>query len=188
MERRKMSESTLTNDQQNVDPIKVAAKKVVSFHYRMSEVDVEGNVGDWLEDSFEAEPLFYLHGFGNIISGVEAALEGLSVGDKTAVTLDPISAYGPRKENAIQRVPVKRLQFAKSTRKILPGMVAGVKTEKGMRNVVIVKAGKFSADVDFNHPLSGKTLHYELKINSVRGATAEEVAHRHVHGNGGHHH
>ena len=67
-------------------------------------------------------------------------------------------------------------------------MVAGVKTEKGMRNVVIVKAGKFSADVDFNHPLAGKTLHYELEIISARQASAEEVAHRHVHGNGGHNH
>jgi FKBP-type peptidyl-prolyl cis-trans isomerase SlyD len=183
-----MSESNSTNDQKNNDQIKVSAKTVVSFHYRMSEVDIAGNAGDWVEDSFDAEPLFYLHGFGNIISGVEAALDGKSVGDKTAVTLDPISAYGPRKENAVQRVPVKHLQFAKATRKILPGMVAGVKTEKGMRNVVIVKAGKFSADVDFNHPLSGKTLHYELAIMSVRDATNEEVAHRHVHGNGGHQH
>lgn len=183
-----MSESNSTNDQQNGDQVKVSAKTVVSFHYRMSEVDSSGKAGDWVEDSFEAEPLFYLHGFGNIISGVETALADMSVGDKTAVTLDPISAYGPRKENAIQRVPVKHLQFAKSTRKILPGMVAGVKTEKGMRNVVIVKAGKFSADVDFNHPLAGKTLHYELEIVSVREATEEEVAHKHVHGNGGHHH
>lgn len=183
-----MPESDSTNDQLNSDPVKVSAKTVVSFHYRMSEVDAEGNCGAWVEDSFEAEPLFYLHGFGNIINGIETALEGMAVGDKTAVTLDPISAYGLRKENAVQRVPVKHLQFAKTTRKILPGMVAGVKTEKGMRNVVIVKAGKFSADVDFNHPLSGKTLHYELEIISVREATGEEVAHRHVHGNGGHQH
>ena len=183
-----MSESQSAKDQQNEDSVKVAAKTVVSFHYRMSEVDNEGKFGDWVEDSFEAEPLFYLHGFGNIISGVESALEGMLVGDTAAVTLDPISAYGPRKDNATQRVPVKHLQFARPTRKILPGMVAGVKTEKGMRNVVVVKAGKFSADVDFNHPLAGKTLHYELEIISVRQASAEEVAHRHVHGNGGHNH
>lgn len=183
-----MPESKSASDQKNSPTIKVAGKTVVSFHYRMSEVDAEGKPSDWLEDSFAGDPLHYLHGFGNIITGVESALEGKSVGDKTAVTLDPISAYGPVKENAIQRVPVKHLQFSKSTRKILPGMIAGVKTEKGMRNVVVVKAGKFSADVDFNHPLAGKTLHYELEVMSVREASAEEVAHRHVHGQGGHQH
>lgn len=166
----------------------VANNTVVSFHYRMSEINNKGEQGDCLEDSFDGDPLYYLHGFKNIISGVESALEGKAVGAKIAVTLDPLSAYGPRKEDAIQRVPVKHLQFAKPAKKLQPGMIAGVKTEKGMRNVIIVKAGKFNADVDFNHPLAGKTLHYEIEVTSVRVATSEEIAHRHVHGKGGHQH
>lgn len=166
----------------------VGANKVVSFHYRMSQVDSSGKQSDCLEDSFDGEPLYYLHGFRNIIAGIESALEGKAEGDTVAVTVDPISAYGPRRDDAVQRVPVKHLQLPKPAKKLLPGMVAGVKTDKGMRNVVIVKAGKFSADVDFNHPLAGKTLNYELEIVSVREASQEEVAHRHVHGTGGHHH
>ncbi|MFK7863519.1 MAG: peptidylprolyl isomerase [Pseudohongiellaceae bacterium] len=181
-----------TTESANTDSAKLVLtanqNKVVGFHYRMSEVDSKGQQGEWLEDSFDGEPLYYLHGFKNIISGVETALEGKSVGEKLAATLDPLSAYGPRKEQSVQRVPVKHLQFPKPTKKIQPGMVATVKTDKGRRNVVIVKAGKFNADVDFNHPLAGKTLHYELEITSIREASPEEIAHRHVHGPGGHDH
>lgn len=183
-----MAESSSENMDTAVNSLSVASNKVVSFHYRMSEVDASGKQSAWLEDSFDGEPLYYLHGFRNIISGIESALEGKLVGDTVAVTLDPISAYGPRKDDAFQRVPVKHLQLSKSVKKLLPGMVAAVKTDKGMRNVVIVKAGKFSADVDFNHPLAGKTLNYELEIVSIREATQEEIDHRHVHGTGGHHH
>jgi FKBP-type peptidyl-prolyl cis-trans isomerase SlyD len=72
--------------------------------------------------------------------------------------------------------------------KPVPGTVAAVKTDKGVRNVVVAKVGKFNADVDFNHPLAGRTLYYEIEVVSVREASAEEIAHRHVHGPGGHHH
>ena len=85
-------------------------------------------------------------------------------------------------------MPIKHLQFPAPVKKILPGMPAAVETEQGRRSVVIVKAGKFNADVDFNHPLAGKTLYYEIQVVDIRDATAEEVAHGHVHGVGGHHH
>ena len=54
--------------------------------------------------------------------------------------------------------------------------------------MVILKVGKFNADVDLNHPLAGKTLYYEVQVEAVRDATSEEIAHGHVHGIGGHHH
>lgn len=181
-----MTESMVAEKDQN--QLQASANTVVSFHYRMSEAGKSDKSNEWLESSYEGEPLYYLHGFNNIIKGVETALEGMRAGDTTSVTLDPISAYGPVKENAIQRVPIKHLQFAKPTRKIKPGMVAAVKTENGAKNVVVVKVGKFNADVDFNHPLAGKTLHYELEVVKVRAASEEEIAHRHVHGEGGHHH
>jgi FKBP-type peptidyl-prolyl cis-trans isomerase SlyD len=67
-------------------------------------------------------------------------------------------------------------------------MTAIIETEQGPRQVKIVKMGMFKADVDVNHPLAGKTLTFELKVVSVRAASAEEVAHGHAHGVGGHHH
>lgn len=168
--------------------ITISENTVVSFHYKMYDVGPNGEAQNCLEDSYSGEPIYYLHGFKNIIPGLESAMTGKAVGEKFAVSLDPISAYGPRQSDAVRRVPQKHLQFSTQPKKLKAGMVASVKTEKGMRNVVILKAGKFNVDVDFNHPLAGKDLHYELEIVSARPATAEEITHRHVHGTGGHHH
>ena len=167
---------------------KVTKDMVVSFHYRMYALLENGEKGNCLEDSFDGEAIYYLHGFNNIIRGIEEALGGKSAGATIAIDLDPLSAYGPLKEGMTQRVPLKHLQFDKKPKKIMPGLIVGVQTDKGMRRGVVLKAGKFNADIDFNHPLAGKSLHYEIQINSVRPATAEEIAHRHVHGPGGHQH
>jgi len=67
-------------------------------------------------------------------------------------------------------------------------MIATVQTEKGQRQVSIVKMGKFMAKVDTNHPLAGQILHFDIEILDVREASPEEIAHGHAHGEGGHHH
>ncbi len=167
---------------------RIGVDKVVSFHYRLAEVDNSGVKADWREQSHGGEPLYYLHGFHNVIVGLEKALEGKAIGDAIEITLQPEDAYGPRNQNAIQRVPIKHLQVLPGTKKLLPGTLAAVKTDKGMRNVVVLKAGKFNADVDFNHPLAGRILYYEVEVVDIRDATAEEISHGHVHGPGGHQH
>ena len=166
----------------------ISMNKVVSFHYRLEEVQEHGERAAWREESHGGAPLYYLHGFHNVIVGLEKALEGKKVGDAIEITLQPDDAYGYRRPNSIQRVPIKHLQFPRPVKKILPGMPANVETNKGRRSVVIVKAGKFNADVDFNHPLAGKVLYYEVQVEGIRDATAEEIAHGHVHGPGGHQH
>jgi FKBP-type peptidyl-prolyl cis-trans isomerase SlyD len=182
---------TMTNKQAPAavaDGTIITKSKVVSFNYRMYEILANGDKSECLEDSYLGDPIFYLHGYRNIISGLEAAFEGKKSGETFSVDLDPLSAYGPRKEGAVKRVPLKHLQFNQTPKKIIPGIIAGVKTEQGMRSVIVVKPGKFNVDVDFNHPLAGKNLQYEIEVLAVRDATGEEVAHRHVHGTGGHHH
>ena len=176
-------EQSETNDDQTI-----ALNKVVSFHYRLAEVGEDGERADWREESHGGAPLYYLHGFHNVIVGLEKALEGKKVGDAIEITLQPDDAYGFRRPNSTQRVPIKHLQFPSPVKKILPGMPANVETDKGRRSVVIIKAGKFNADVDFNHPLAGKILYYEVQVEGIRDATKEEIAHGHVHGAGGHHH
>lgn len=166
----------------------ITLNKVVSFHYRLAEVGEDGERADWREESHGGAPLFYLHGFHNVVVGLEKALEGKQVGDAIEITLQPDDAYGLRRPNSTQRVPIKHLQFPGLVKKILPGMPATVDTNNGKRSVVILKVGKFNADVDFNHPLAGKVLYYEVQVEGVRAATAEEIAHGHVHGVGGHHH
>ena len=67
-------------------------------------------------------------------------------------------------------------------------MIAGVQTNHGMRQVRVLKVGKFNADVDANHPLAGQALGFAIEVLDVREATEEEISHGHVHGDGGHHH
>ena len=180
-----MSDTDLSTEQQQAT---IATNTVVSFHYRLAEVDASGNRDEWREHSHDGEPLYYLHGFHNVVVGLEKALEGKVAGDSIEITLQADEAYGARKPNSIHRVPIKHLHVPVGTKKLRPGMPAAVETNQGNRNVVIVKVGKFNVDVDFNHPLAGKVLFYEVQVESVREATAEEIAHGHVHGAGGHHH
>ncbi|MGH1471798.1 MAG: FKBP-type peptidyl-prolyl cis-trans isomerase [Cellvibrionaceae bacterium] len=168
--------------------MQIENNSVVSFHYKLCKVDTEGNKGEWMESSFDGEPVFCLIGHRNIVSGLEKAMMGKSEGEEFSVTVTPEEGYGVRKEGSVQRVPIKHLHLANKKQKLLPGTVVTVQTDQGARNMVVVKAGKFNVDVDMNHPLAGATLFYELKIDNVREASAEEVAHRHVHGPGGHQH
>ena len=167
---------------------RIAANKVVCFHYRLTEVDSDGNKGGWKEDSHGGEPLYYLHGFHNVIVGLEKALEGKTIGDQIEITLTPDEAYGLRDPEGLRRIPIKHIRYIRGGKKLRSDMLATVETSQGMRTVVVLKAGKFHADVDFNHPLAGRTLFYEVEVVSVRDASSEELAHGHVHGAGGHAH
>lgn len=166
----------------------IAANKVVAFHYQLCEVDGAGDRGPWLEKSHDREPLYYLHGFHNVIVGLENAMAGKSVGDCIEITLNPEQAYGPLRPNAVQRVPLKHIGLPKGQRKPIPGMIVTVRTEQGMKQVIVRKCGKFNVDVDFNHPYAGKVLFYKVDIVAIRDASAEEISHGHVHGPGGHKH
>ena len=158
----------------------IAKDTVVQFHYTLK--DANGTV---IEASHGNEPMAYLHGHGNIIPGLEDAMLGKEAGDEFTATVAPENAYGKRDETAIQRIPAKHLQGAKKWKK---GMVAHVETDQGLRQVTVLKVGKFMVDVDANHPFAGKELTFEVKIEEMRPATAEEIQHGHAHGIGGHQH
>jgi len=153
---------------------------VAQFFYTLKDED-----GQVLESNMGQEPLAYLHGYKNMMPGVEKSLAGHEGGDVFTVTLPPEETYGKRVEGSEQRVPVKHLMGAKKWK---PGMMAVVQTEEGQRQVSIIKVGKFMATVDNNHPMAGKTLTFEIAVSDVREATAEEKSHGHAHGIGGHHH
>lgn len=153
---------------------------VVHFHYTL-----KNDSGDTLESSTGQEPTAYLHGYSNIIAGLQKGMEGKSIGDAFNTSVNPEDGYGLRREGSTQRIPIKHLMGAKKWRS---GMVATVQTEHGQKQMTIIKPGKFMAEVDNNHPLAGQTLHFDIEIVDIRDATAEEIAHKHVHGAGGHHH
>lgn len=164
--------------------MQISKDKVVTFHYTLKDEN-----GEQMESSHGGDPMAYLHGHGNIITGLEKAMEGKGGEEHFSVTVAPKDGYGERVEDAIQRVPVKHIMGDKSSRaKLKPGMVVSVNTEEGPRQVMVLKAGKFNVDVDTNHPLAGKTLTFDVEIQSIRDASDDEISHGHAHGVGGHHH
>ncbi len=160
--------------------MKIENDKVVQFTYQMT--DIENNL---LEDSTDMIPMAYLHGHGGLLKGLERAMQGHESNDEFEVQLAADDAYGQRKENSQQKIPMKHLQGAKRWKK---GMLATVQTEQGNQRVTVVKPGKFMVLVDFNHPFAGMHLIFKVKIIDVREATIEERTHGHAHGIGGHDH
>lgn len=158
----------------------VTKNKVVQFHYKIIDLD-----GTEIESSFDEQATAYLHGYNNMMTGIEEALEGKQKGDKVEVQLTPDKTFGDVNPQAQQRISVKHLMGAKKWK---AGMTAVVNTEEGQRQVTIIKVGKFMATVDTNHPMAGRTLNFELQVEDVRDATQEEIEHGHAHGPGGHHH
>ena len=168
--------------------MKITTNTVASFHYILTEGGPDEDKKE-VENSRNGEPTTYLHGAANIIIGLEKVLQGKSSGDTLEVSLEPQDAYGLHNPNNIQRVPMKHLVLpGKGKVKPRPGMLAQLNTEQGKRSVSIVKAGRHSAEVDTNHPLAGKTVHFDIEIVDVRPATEDEIAHGHAHGPGGHQH
>lgn len=158
----------------------IEKKKVVAFHYTLTN-----ERGEQLESSRDRQPMTYLHGAHNIIPGLERAMAGKSAGDSFQVTLPPAEAYGERNPSNIQRIAAKHF---KQPGKLQPGQVVSLQTRQGTVPAVILKVGRFNIDVDANHPLAGQTLNFEVEVTDVRDASAEEVAHGHAHGEGGHQH
>lgn len=155
-------------------------KRVVSFHYTLTN-----EAGEELESSRGRDPMAYLHGAHNVIPGLEKAMAGKGAGDQFQVTLPPAEAYGERNPSNIQRIASKHFR---NPRGLQPGQLVSLQTREGERPAVIVKVGRFNVDVDANHPLAGQTLTFDVEVIDVREASPEEIAHGHVHGEGGHQH
>lgn len=154
--------------------------KVVSLNYILKS---EG--GDLLDRSEPGKPFLYLHGFGEIVPGLEEALEGKEIGYKSLVTVPPKSGYGELVPELI--ASVDRSMFPLEA-DISVGMrfQAEVDQHPVIFTVEDVKDSKVK--VNGNHPLAGKTLFFDVEVVSVRDATEEELDHGHIHGEGGHHH
>ena len=159
----------------------IAHHKVVTFHYTVADSDSN----EVIDSSEGGQPMTYLHGAGNIVPGLENALEGKSVGDELEVTVAPAEGYGERSEDRVQQVPLEAFE---EMEKVAPGMAVVAHTEQGQVNLVITDVQGDQVTVDANHPLAGKSLKFNVTVAEVRDASDEEKAHGHVHGPGGHDH
>jgi FKBP-type peptidyl-prolyl cis-trans isomerase SlyD len=160
--------------------VEIAADSVVLIHYTLKD-----GKGEVLDSSAGGEPLAYIQGHGNLVPGLEKALEGKQGGNTLAVTVPPAEGYGMRDETLVQRVSKRSLKGSGEIRK---GMQFQARTEQGMRLFTVTAVIGDMVSLDGNHPLADQTLHFDIEVLEVRPATTEELEHGHVHGAGGHHH
>jgi FKBP-type peptidyl-prolyl cis-trans isomerase SlyD len=146
--------------------MEITDARVASIHYTLT--DDAGNV---IDKSPEAQPLSYFHGAGNIVPGLEKALAGKQPGDSLKVEVKPEEGYGPRNEGLVQEVPRTAFQ---GVDKVEPGMQFHAQSERGPLLVTVVEAGDDKVRIDGNHPLAGKTLHFDVSVADVREASEQE--------------
>ena len=154
--------------------MQITQNTVASIEYTLK--DQEGEV---LDTSEGREPLTYLHGSGNLVPGLEAALEGNGEGDSVSVTVEPAEGFGERDENLIQQVPKTAFEGVDS---IEAGMRFQASDENGQgRIVTVTEVADDQVTVDANHPLAGVPLNFNVNVVEVRAASDEEIEHGHVH-------
>ncbi|USD38394.1 MULTISPECIES: peptidylprolyl isomerase [Ferrimonas] len=157
--------------------MKIAANTVVTMHYRLRDGD-----GELIEDSFDGQPMQYMHGTNNLIPGLEAELNDKAAGDKMSVSVAPEQAYGPYQDGLKQEVPMAAFAGVED---IAPGMRFMAETDQGPTPVTVTEVKDDTVVVDGNHPLAGVTLNFDVEVVEVRAATEEEIAHGHLHAEGG---
>lgn len=159
-------------DTQN-HPNKIIDDIVVTMDYTLT---VDGEVVDSTEGE---EPLQFLQGHQNIISGLEKALAGMKVGDKKQVVVNSADAYGDIDPENIIEIP--RDEFPAEI-PLETGVELEVKNEEGeVLSATITNISNDLVTLDFNHPLAGKRLTFDVSIVELRAATEEELEHGHVH-------
>lgn len=156
--------------------MQITKNKVAAIHYTLRD-----NEGTVLDSSDGRDPLLYIQGIGNLILGMEEGLEGKAKGEKVQLKIAPEKGYGVLNPELVQQVPMKAFE--------------GQEVKEGMRFntnqgevVTITEVSTDSVTVDGNHPLAGVELNFDVEVMDVREATADEISHGHVHGEGGHHH
>lgn len=156
--------------------MQITKGKVAAIHYTLRD-----NQGTIIDSSEGRDPLQYLHGAQNLIVGMEEGLEGKVKGDKLDLKIAPQKGYGDVNPELVQKVP----RSAFGDQEVKKGMQFST-NQGGV--VTVTEVGLEQITVDANHPLAGVELNFAVEIVSVREATADEIAHGHVHGPGGHHH
>jgi FKBP-type peptidyl-prolyl cis-trans isomerase SlyD len=161
--------------------MEIAKDRVAAITYTLKDDD-----GKVLDTNRGKTPLFYRHGYGNLVPGLERELLGKSVGDTIETVIAPEDGYGAYDETRQFEVPKTELGPNVTPQK---GMVLTMRGPGGTAvPVTVLKVKLRTVLMDGNHRLAGKNLHFTVEVNSVRKAKKEELAHGHAHGPGGHGH
>jgi len=159
----------------------ILTNKVVTFNYKLK--DEHGNL---LDSTDNGGPLSFLTGNQQILPGLEDVLSSMIIGSKKNVKLAAADAYGEYDEGAIQKV--NRNLFPEEAELEIGKTYFGHSPEGQHLQFIITEIENDDVTVNFNHPLAGKDLEFDVELLDVRNATPEEISHGHVHGPGGHHH
>ncbi len=163
-----------------MSPDTVQNDTVVSMEYTLHVDDEE------IDSSKGQDPLQFLVGHGNIISGLEREMIGMRVGESKEVVVPPAEGYGEFDEAAFMNVP--REAFPEDI-PVEEGTELTVRDDSGQpRYARIDTVDGDTVTLNFNHPLAGDELHFNVKILNVREPSTEELAHGHVHQEDGHEH
>ena len=147
--------------------------RVVGMHYTLTNSE-----GEVIDTSDGRDPLQFLQGYGNIIKGLEAELDGKTLGEQVQVVVQPEDGYGVRHEQLIQQVPITSFE---GVDELQVGMQFQAQTQQGPIPIRVVAIEGEDVTIDGNHELAGEQLHFDVKIESVREATEEEISHGHPH-------
>lgn len=137
---------------------------IVSIEYTLTD-----DSGSVIDTNVGKEPLTYIQGAGQIVKGLERELNGLKIGDRKKVAVKPEDGYGIPSEKALQEVARERIpaeaQKAGATlmSKAPDGRAVQLRVHEVKEKTVVI---------DFNHPLAGKTLHFDVKVKDIRSAEA----------------
>lgn len=159
----------------------IEVNKVVTMNFTLA--DDEGNI---LDSTEQGGPFSYLTGKNNILPKLEEAVSTMIIGTKKQIKLDAENAYGKYNEQVVQIVGKENFpqDFVLEV-----GMEYMASNPDGVQMpFTIINVDGDEVTIDFNHPLAGKNLNFDVELLDVRNATPEELAHGHVHGPGGHHH
>ncbi|MDD1612881.1 MAG: peptidylprolyl isomerase [Methylococcaceae bacterium] len=154
--------------------MQVANNMAVSIHYTLTNDE-----GEVIDSSIGSDALVYLHGKGNIISGLEQALAGKEVGEEFTVRIPAEDAYGEFMPERVQVIP--RSMF-EGIDHLEVGMQFHADVSSGPGIVAIVDIDGDDITIDGNHPLAGMPLTFDVEIVDIRPATHEELEHGHIHG------
>jgi FKBP-type peptidyl-prolyl cis-trans isomerase SlyD len=155
--------------------------KVIVFHFKLSN-----SKGEVLENSFDDEPMAILAGTNHILPKIEAQLQKMQTGEKATISLKAADAYGEYDEENVNTLT--KNQFPENV-SLTEGMeFVATDNDDGKQSIFYVKeiAGE-NIVVDFNHPLAGEDLTFDIELTAIRAATKEEIEHGHAHGPSGSH-
>ena len=154
--------------------MQITKDSVVSIDYRLHLGD-----GKIIDESEPGDPLVYLHGYEEIVPGLEKALEGRKAGESLKVEVAPKDGYGEYDPDDVEEVP--REDFPPDMELEAGGIVSATDEDGDDVEFLVKEVRPKPVVIDFNDPLAGKTLYFEVTVREVRAATPEELEHGHAH-------